>query len=144
MGYEIVLPAWAKESTIVVQEVTERKAEPFNDWVFIEPDIIVLDKNKAHDYAKYNITFEVSIHPVIPTVDINNGTIDIVVVHNPESIYKNFKGYYLLHSKEIGVKVGYVDNEGDRQYFQKDLTVNMVLEEGYLERVVTGTKTILL
>ncbi|RLA68390.1 MAG: hypothetical protein DRQ78_00770 [Epsilonproteobacteria bacterium] len=144
IGYEIVLPAWAKESTILVQEVTERKAEAFNDWVFIEPDILILDKNKAHDYATYNITFEVSIHPVIPLIDINNGTIDIVVQHNPESIYSHFKGYYLLHSKEINVKVGYMDNEGARQYFSKELTVNMVLEEEYLERVVTGTKTILL
>lgn len=144
IGYEIVLPAWAKESTISIQEVTERKAEIFKDWDFIEPDIVVLDKNVAHDYATYSITFEVSIHPVIKSVNLDTNTIDIVVVNNPESIYKGFKGYYLLHSKDIGVKVGYVDREGARQYFSQELTVNMVLEEEYLERVVTGTKTILL
>jgi len=144
IGYEIVLPAWAKEDTIQIQEVTERSANVFTDWHFIEPDIIVLDKNKAHDYATYNITFEVSIHPVIPDVNVSAGSIRMVVVHNPESIYNNFKGYYLLHSKEIKVRVGYVDREGARQYFSKELTVNMVLEEEYLQRVVTGTKTILL
>ncbi|RLA16182.1 MAG: hypothetical protein DRQ60_05085, partial [Gammaproteobacteria bacterium] len=106
IGYEIVLPAWAKEDTIEIQEVTERSAKPFTDWHFIEPDIVVLDKNKAHDNAIYSITYEVAIHPVIPYVDINGNTIKMVTVHDPETIYKNFKGYYLLHSKEMHIRVG--------------------------------------
>ncbi|RLA68531.1 MAG: hypothetical protein DRQ78_00145 [Epsilonproteobacteria bacterium] len=144
MGYEIVLPAWAVESSILVQEVTEKSATVFKNWEFINPDILVLDKNTAHDYAYYNITYDLSVYPIISGMDLENHTITMNVLHDPQAIYSNFAGYYLLHSKKIKVKIGYVDDQGNRQYFPNELTVNMVLEEGYLQRTVTGTKTILL
>ncbi|MDB4533414.1 hypothetical protein N9242_00980 [Vicingaceae bacterium] len=144
IGYEIVLPAWAKQSTIEVKEVHVKTVTPFTDWKYIEPDILILDKEKVDDEAIYSITFEVAIKPIISSVSISNNTVSLGVVHDPFSIYKGFKGYFLLHSKDIDVKIGYIDGEGVRQYFSKNLTINMVLEDGYLERVVTGTKTILL
>lgn len=144
IGYEIILPAWAQESTIQIVEIGHNSTRPFNDWKFINPDIIILDKEKVNDHTIYSITFEVSVYPIIQNINVSAGTITLAVIADPVAQYPEFLGYYLLHSKEIDVRIGYIDDAGVKRYFPKNISINMILEKEYLERVITGTKTLLL
>lgn len=144
IGYEIILPSWAQESTIQIVEITNNATRPFNDWKFINPDIIILDKEKVDDNTIYSITFEVSVYPIIQNINVSAGTISLAVIADPVAQYPEFLGYYLLHSKEISVRIGYIDDAGVKRYFPKHISINMILEKNYLERVITGTKTLLL
>ena len=144
IGYEVILPAWAVESSIQVTELTTTVARPFEHWSFVQPDIVVFDKEKVNRETTYIISFDMPVHPVITNINFQTGTIDITSTHDPSSIYPAFQGFYVLHSKEITIRMGYVDDAGIRNYFPKTITVNMVLEKEYLQRIVTGMKTILL
>ena len=143
IGYELVLPAWAQKDTIEVVEITERSATPFPHWSFINPDILIFNKEKVHDQTTYSITFDVSVYPIIQGINLNNNTLNLSVISDPVALYPEFLGYYLLHSKDIEVRIGYLDEAGTTRYFPKTIDISLAMGIEYLQRVITGTKTLI-
>ena len=140
-GYEIILPGWAIEASIVIKEVGAKNFKSFNNWKFIAPDIIILDKEFADPKTIYTIAYDVSVHPIIRTIDLEQGVFtlsrDVPVIE----AYPGYEGLFLLHSKQVKIRIGYSDANGSRIYLDREITANMGLNQNYLDRVVTGIKS---
>jgi hypothetical protein len=141
-GYDFILPAWTIKTNIKVYEMSEKHYETFSGWKFIEPDIIMLDKDKIHPTRTYEIVYEAIASPYIPNVNLLDNTINIISDKDPASAYPSFKGLYLLSSKEIKIRIGYINSLGAKDYFSNEATVHLIITNDYLDQTITRLKSI--
>lgn len=142
-GYEFILPAWTKKSTIQINELSDDRIEPFTHWRLTNPDVLILDKDQAHSTRTYNITFEATASPVVQNMNLLDNTFDVIIKEDPSTIYPEFKGLYLLSGTDFKIKIGYINSLGVRTYFGNEINMSLIVTREYLERVVTGLKSIL-
>jgi hypothetical protein len=142
-GYQFILPAWTTDDQITVTEVNLGNGSNFTDWTFIGPDVIMLDPNKADRNTLYNIEFKAIASPVIPEINVYNGTITIDIGTDPVSSYTHFKDFYLLGGKQITLRLGYLDSLRNKTYFPNDIKVDLLISESFLKQTITGSKSIL-
>jgi hypothetical protein len=142
-GYEFILPAWTKFSSIQVSEISNNKVEPFTKWKFTNPDILVLDKETAHASRIYSISFKAIVSPVVSNMNLLDNTFDVIIKENPNTTYQELQGLYLLSGTDFKIKIGYINSLGVRTYFSNEINMSLIVTREYLERVVTGLKSVL-
>lgn len=142
-GFEFILPAWTRGNTISVIETGARSSETFVDWEFIAPDVLILNKDKVDRSRQYNIIFEAIASPVIPEVNLNNNTVNVIIDSPPENIYPGYRGTYILGPKQFQVRIGYINSLGGRSYFSNEITIQSIVTKEYLQKTITGFKSII-
>jgi hypothetical protein len=141
-GHDFILPAWTVKNNVSVFEMSETHYETFTGWRFIEPDIITLDKDMVHPTRTYEIVFEAIASPYVPNVNLETNSLNLIVDRDPGSSYQSFGGLYLLGSKEIKLRIGYIDELGAKNYFSNEVTVHLTVTNNYLDQTISRLKSI--
>lgn len=142
-GFEFILPAWTKLPNVTVVERSSSGDVRFTDWSFINPDVLILDKEKVVPSRTYIVTVEVEVSPVIQNINLTEGSLDVIMNSNPmESYGSQCMGLYLLSSKDFRVRTGYIGPLGEKHYFPNNINISILISKNYLERVVLGLKSI--
>lgn len=141
-GYQFILPAWTKRSTISVVDISDNGAI-FTHWKYIDPDIIIFDPKYVTDSHSYRIIFKPIVHPIIESIDIGTKVANVVIDENPLTTYNTLKKILVLSSQKINIKIGYIDENMAVNYFNHSLTVLLHITPNYLHKSITGFKTIL-
>lgn len=144
-GYEIILPLWADKSSIQVHELDKNmtRTSVFRNWTYIEPDLVILDKNHTKRNKHYVISFKPVASFAIRDVNIYKNYMDIITSTN---IFNNFiylKGLKVLSNKRYNIKVGYIDSHGNKVYTRKNITVNQYINQEFIKEIISGYKSII-
>lgn len=141
-GYQFILPAWTKLSTISIVDISENGAT-FTNWKYIDPDIIIFDPKYVIDSHSYRIIFKPIVHPIVESIDISTKVANVVIDENPLTTYNTLKKILVLSSQKINIRIGYIDDNMSINYFNHSLTVLLHITPNYLHKSITGFKTIL-
>lgn len=142
-GYDIILPAWADRNTIKITEVGLRQLHAFNKWRYIEPDIILLDKDHMHPTRTYNIAFEPVAFPYLTNADTDDDTFSLIINKDPNDEYNTFQGLYVLGNKTITLRFGYFNSIGDKIYFNNEIEINQIITREFMQRILTKEQSVL-
>ncbi len=141
-GYDFILPAWTIKRNVKIFEMADTHYETFSGWKFTEPDIIMLDKDKVHPSRTYEIVYEAIASPYIPNVNLETNVLNVITDKDPASAYPSFQDLYLLSSKEIKIRIGYINSLGAKDYFSNEATVHLIITNDYLDQTITRLKSI--
>lgn len=142
-GYEFIMPSWIDPKTIRITELKSRSTSILSDWKYIQPDIIILDKDKTHPSSTYSISYKSVASPYVPLMDLNNNTIDIEVNTPLKNVYGEFVSLYVVSSKKMDMKIGYINELGGKTYFKDNININFLIDRKFMDKIITGHKSIL-
>lgn len=135
-GLQHVLPTWAEKGSILITE----SGAPFYDWEYIEPDIVIFDKDKTKKDVAYTITYQSIVDPICPNLDLVNGLLDTGLFSFPPTEYDSFEGFYLLSSKAFQIHPGMIDVTGRHTYLSEPIDVIANIDEGVIFQLISSFK----
>lgn len=143
-GYGIILPAWADESSITITKDDGITTSPFTDYTFIQPDIIILDKEYTKKTDVYNIQFTSFVSPIISIVDNFSHKAHINTSGDIFSEYSNLEGIYLLCKDNV--LISYINKMStyDKIYFKNKSTITIDVSKKYIKTNLDKYKSLIL
>lgn len=146
---EVELPTWAVPGTIQVKEVTAQASQTaFTHFEYVEPDIVILDKNKVNYNKTYVIIYKQFNLPFIDEIDISTGGIKTIISQDYRFLfqkdltnpYENFDGLYLLSNKNIYIDIGYVNKSDLTKYYINNarIKISQLVDKKFLDHFTSN------
>ncbi len=143
-GYGIILPAWADISTLVINKNDGVSISPFLNYTFIEPDIVILDKDYTSKDDTYNIQFTSYVSPIISIIDSYNHKAYISSVGNLFTQYPTLQKIYLLCKDTVSVMYINKQNTYEKIYFKNKSNLTIDVSKEYIKTNLDKYKSLIL
>ena len=132
-GHDIILPAWIDISTLVINKNDGVSISPFLNYTFIEPDIVILDKDYTGKDDIYNIRFTSYVSPIISIVDSYNHKAYISSAGNIFTKYPTLQKIYLLCKDTVSVMYINKQNTYEKIYFKNKSNLTIDVSKEYIK-----------
>lgn len=132
-GYSLALPAWANAGTINVYEIDGVDTNPFYDYTYIEPDIIILDSKKAKPDNVYEIHFSSFVSPILSYVNTYEHKAYINTIGDIYTAYPTLQAIYTLSDDKTTLLFSDRRDAHNETYFENSTEISINITQKYIK-----------